>query len=328
MSDTEFSNNGVVGLVDHVTKSFGEVVAVSDVSFSIQQGHIMGFIGPNGSGKTTSIRMLLGLTKPQSGIVRLLGEEPFFNNKMKQIVGYMPEKDLSPRWITANDYLTSLGRYQLPKEVAKKRAKEVLEELDLTDVAKKKISQFSKGMKQRMKVAQALMHKPQLVIADEPFNGLDPVIRKNLFNLFEQYREENNTTFFISSHILFEVERLADQIVLLYKGRAIAQGSPRRIRALIQEQPHSIQIASPASKQLAKLLIDHSDYSSKLISSIQFLDNPQNIQQDQQLVVLTHQPTEFYSLVTDLVVEHDLLVREIKATDEGLENLFMTLTVG
>lgn len=321
-------DHSIIGIVDHVTKAFGDVVAVSDVNFSIEQGSIQGFLGPNGSGKTTCIRMLLGLTKPDTGIVRLYEDDPFVSTKIKNKIGYVPERDIIPRWISASDYLESLGRYQLTREESKKRMVEVLEEVDLSDVAKKKIRQFSKGMKQRMKIAQALMHKPELIIADEPFNGLDPIVRKSLFDLFRKYREEYNTTFFISSHILFEVERLADLIILLYKGRTIAQGSPHRIRAMMQEQPHSISISSPQSKEFAKLLIDHSSEDNSLISSISFFGNPHVDDQKQGLIILTRQPTNFYSLVTDLIVDHGLLVKEIKATDEGLENLFMSLTVG
>jgi len=322
------NNNNIIGIVDHVTKGFGDVIAVSDVSFSIQKGKITGFLGPNGSGKTTCIRMLLGLTRPEAGMVRLYNEDPFFSRKVKQITGYVPERDIVPNWITAEEYLTTFSRYQLPREEAKKRVNIVLEEVDLQTVAKKKIKQFSKGMKQRMKIAQALLHKPKLIIADEPFNGLDPLIRRNLFSLFENYREDYDTTFFISSHILFEVEKLADQIILLYKGRTIAEGSPNRIRALMQEQPHSISISSPSSKKIAKLLIDHTGEDNSLIKSISFFGETKIENQKQGIIVLTHQPVEFYNLVTDLVVDNGILVKEIKATDEGLENLFMSLTVG
>lgn len=315
----------LVATLNRVTKAFGQVVAVSDVSFAIPNGAIMGFLGPNGAGKTTSIRLLLGLIRPQQGVVRVFGRNPFADMPLKQYVGYVPEVEPFPRWVKAESYLESLARYQLTREVAKKRAREVLEQMDLGEVGNKRIKQFSKGMKQRMKIAQALLHKPRLVIADEPFNGLDPVIRRLMFDVFRQYNEENNTTFFVSSHILFEVERLADQIVLLYKGRTIAQGAPLKIRAMLQEQPHSIQISTPATKQLATLLIQHG-MDEQLLSSIEFQQDKRT--QKHSLIILTQNPSQLYHLLTDLVVDHSLIVHELRATDEGLENLFKTLTVG
>lgn len=314
------------GFLENVTKSFGEVVAISDVSFSIKKGSIMGFLGPNGSGKTTSIKLLLGLTKPQTGNVQLLGKDPFTSTDLKQNVGYVPERDCFYKFLTANDYLVALGRYYMPKSIAEKRSLEVLEELDLLESKNKKITNFSKGMKQRIKIGQSLMHNPKLIIADEPFNGLDPIIRKSLFDLFEQYRNENGTTFFLSSHILFEIERLATQIIILYKGRTIAEGNPHKIRELIQEQPHSISITTSKIQEFAKLLIENNDKSNKLISSMQFSNS--EVELEKKLEVLTHSPKEFYSLVTDLVVDNNIVIKEIKATDEGLENLFKSLTVG
>lgn len=313
------ASNNILASLETVTKSFGDVVAVSEVSFYIPEGSIMGFLGPNGSGKTTSIRMLLGLTRPDTGKVSLYGQNPFTDLPVKQITGYVPERDLLYRWITAKDYLTSFGRYQLPKEEAKKRALTVLDEVGLGEVANKRINTFSKGMRQRMKVAQSLVHKPTLIVADEPFNGLDPVVRANLFDLIRHYRQEYGTTFFISSHILFEVERLANNIVLLYKGRTIAQGSPKGIRQMIQEQPHSIQITTKDVKPLIKLLVDH----DAPIRSIELATVDSHT-----FEVQTHKPTDFYKLLTNLVVDNNLVVQELRATDEGLESLFRTLTVG
>ncbi|MHA1910847.1 MAG: hypothetical protein ACTSYA_04035, partial [Candidatus Kariarchaeaceae archaeon] len=181
--------------------------------------------------------------------------------------------------------------------------------------------------KQRMKIAQSFIHKPALVIGDEIFNGLDPLIRHNMFELIEHYRSEYNTTFFLSSHILFEVEKLTDKIILLYKGRTIAQGSPMKIRELIQDQPHSIQITTDDNKKLASLLINYKEsIDDKTISSIHFQNDTRT--NDKQLLVLTHNPRQFYEQLTILVVENEITVRELRSTDEGLENLFKTLTTG
>ncbi len=316
-------NSNAIGKVQNAIKSFGEVVAVSDASFTIEEGTTMGFLGPNGSGKTTSIRMLLGLLKPQSGSVTLFGENPFNNHKIKNLLGYIPEEYAFPKWMKAEEYLINLGRFNLPKSLAIQRAREVLDEVQLADVAQKRIVQFSKGMKQRMKIAQALLHTPKLVIGDEPFNGLDPVLRKRMFEIINSYRKQYGTTFFVSSHILFEVENLANKIVLLYKGRTIAQGSAKRIREMIADQPHQILISSEKIRSLANILINNAD--DKTVSGIQFTRNFNN---EEQLIISTLNPREFYSLVTDVIVDHNIPLSELRATDEGLENLFKSLTVG
>ena len=313
--------------VKNVTKSYGDVVAVSDVSFQIPKGEIMGFLGPNGSGKTTSIKMLLGLTRPQAGYVTVLGENPLTNRKIKYQIGYVPETDCFYKWITAFDFLEHFSRFQLPREQAKKRTTEILQEIGLAEVANKRIQTFSKGMKQRMKLGQALIHNPSFVIADEPFNGLDPIVRKQFFDIMTKYSELYQTTWFVSSHVLFEVERLAKNIILLYKGRTIAQGSPSRIRSMIQEQPHSIQITSPVTKELVKLLINQADFNN-IISSLEFMNYQKDNQDSSTFTIETKNPIRLYQLLTDLVVDYNLPISEIKPTDEGLEAIFKTLTVG
>ncbi len=314
----------VIASLNHVTKAFGEVVAVSEASFSVEKGKITGFLGPNGAGKTTSIKMILGLTRPQKGRVTLFGKDPFYNSSLKHILGYIPEIEVFPKWMKARDYFYWLGRFQLTREEAFRRTDEILKEIGLEDVANKRIQKFSRGMKQRMKIGQALVHKPALIIGDEPFNGLDPVIRRNMIDLFKDYTRKYNSTFFISSHILFEMEKFSETVILMYKGRTIAQGSPIRIREMIEDQPHSIQITVKDSKKLATLLINNAD--EEIISQIKFQKDIRS--NENQLVVLTNEPREFYSLVTDLVCDYKIPIKEIKATDEGLENLYKTLTIG
>jgi len=314
----------VIAKLDHVTKAFGEVVAVSEASFSVEKGKITGFLGPNGAGKTTSIKMILGLTRPQQGRVTLFGKDPFYNSSLKHFLGYIPEIEVFPKWMKARDYFFWLGRFQLTREEALRRADEILKEIGLEDVANKRIRKFSKGMKQRMKIGQALIHKPALIIGDEPFNGLDPVIRRNMIDLFKDYTRKYNSTFFISSHILFEMEKFSETVILMYKGRTIAQGSPIRIREMIDDQPHSIQITVKDSKKLSTLLINNAD--EEIVSQIKFQKDIHS--NENQLIVLTNEPREFYSLVTDLVCNHEIPITEIKATDEGLENLYKSLTKG
>jgi ABC-type multidrug transport system ATPase subunit len=316
----------ILGNLKHVTKTFGEVVAVSDTSFSIEKGSIVGFLGPNGSGKTTSIEMLLGLIKPDGGEVRLFGRNPFTDNRINNLIGYVPEEGIFPKYFTAYNYLYTMGRFNLDKETAKTRALEVLSEIGLYDVKDKRIRQFSKGMKQRIKIGQALLHKPALVIADEPFNGLDPVVRRNMFNLIQHYRKEYKTTFVISSHILFEVEKLANTIILLYKGRTIAQGAPHRIRELIQDQPHSIEITAPDTKELSRLMIDKMNGEETVIRSINFSRGSRSDQN--QIIVETQNPRVFYKLFNEIVIEKNLVINEFRPIDEGLESLFKSLTVG
>jgi ABC-type multidrug transport system ATPase subunit len=318
------NNFEIIAKIDNVTKSFGDVVAISDASFSIEKGKITGFLGPNGAGKTTSIKMILGLIRPQKGKVRLFGKDPFYNSHIKQFLGYIPEVETIPNWMKARDYFYWLGRFHLTKKEAIRRTDEVLEEIGLLDVSNKHIKNFSKGMKQRMKIGQSLLHKPALIIGDEPFNGLDPVVRKKIFDLFKDYARKYNSTFFISSHILFEIEKISEKVILMYKGRTIAQGSPIRIREMIDDQPHSIQITVKNSKKLSTLLINNAN--ENVVSQIKFQKDVRS--NEDQLVVLTNEPREFYSLITDLVCDHEISILEIKATDEGLQNLYKSLTIG
>jgi ABC-2 type transport system ATP-binding protein len=312
-----------IGTLENVIKSFGEVVALSDISFSIERGQISGFLGPNGSGKTTSIQLLLGLSRPSSGKTTLFGVDPFTNSQVNNLVGYISEEGIFPRWMTAFDYLYSLARFNMNDEEAKTRAEEVLKEIELEDVADKHIRKFSKGMRQRIKIGQALISKPALIVGDEPFNGLDPVVRAHMFDLFRKYNQEYNTTFFISTHILFEVERLADKIILVYKGRTIAQGSPQRIREMIHDQPHTIQIISKNSREMARVLVDNC--STREVSSINFIDGTMD---EGTLQIKTLEPKLFYNKLTDLVLDHHLSIQEVRPTDEGLETLFKSLTIG
>ncbi len=318
----DLESMNLIGWLDHVIKSFGDVVAVSDVSFAIPKGKLMGFLGPNGAGKTTSIKLLLGLLRPMQGEVRLFGRDPFKESWIKQHVGYVPEGDVFPRWMKTENFLYQLTRYSLTPTEAKKRTREVLEQVELAEVAKKRIVLFSKGMKQRIKIAQALAHHPYLIIADEPFNGLDPMMRHKMYDLFQHYQEEYQTTFFVSSHILFEVERLADQIILLYRGRTIAQGSPRRIRELMHELPHSIAITTPEVITLGKLLLDYLE--DVQLSELEFKKSVLGNQP--QLIVETRNPIQLYRVLTEIVADHEIPVMEVQATNEGLENLYQALT--
>ncbi len=311
-----------IAFLDGVTKSFGQVVALSDLTLSIEEGKIVGFLGPNGAGKTTTIKLLLGLIRPNRGIVRLFGRDPFDDYLVKKHVSHIPENDCFYPWITAKDFLIHLASYTMPHEAAKRRAYEVLAEVGLTHVAEKRIKQFSKGMRQRMKIAQAIINEPRLIIGDEPFNGLDPLVRKQMYDLFLKYKEERGITFFISSHILFEVERLAEKIILIYKGRTIAHGDPIKIREMMLDRPHSILIRTPKPKELAKELIDY----DHIIKSVTFQFN-QNTGEP-ELIVLTHTPGNFYEGITEIAAKKGITITTLKPTDDGLEALFKILTQG
>lgn len=317
-------NYDIIGEVSHVTKSFGEVVALSDISFAIERERIIGFLGPNGAGKTTSIKLLLGLSKPQTGFVNLYGVNPFINTEVKRLVGYIPEEVTFPSWITPRTYLQYLNQFQMSYESAKKRTEEVLKEVDLLNVAKKPVRQFSKGMKQRFKIALALGTQPALIIGDEPFNGLDPVVRANMFDLISKYNQEYGTTFLISSHILFEVEHLADRIILVYKGRSIAQGSPPRIRKLIVDQPHQIKIVTDQHKSLATALINASDVLA--VNSVTFAKNSFTTATD--VLVSTLNPNVFYQNFNEIIATSNIYIYEFGPMEDGLENLFKSLTTG
>ena len=225
-----------------VSRRFGDVMAVDNLTLSLGAGEIMGFLGANGAGKTTTIKMLLGLIRPSSGTVSVLGGDPS-DAKVRAKIGYMPEIAYYYPYLNARELLAFYGGLcGMDGKTIRARTDELLETVGLSDAAKRPLKTYSKGMLQRAGIAQALLHDPDLLVLDEPFTGLDPLARIHFRELMHRLREQGKSIFF-SSHELGETELLCDKVAIMKAGRAVYQGPVR-------------QLAGDGEKNLERLFLE------------------------------------------------------------------------
>jgi len=303
--------------IENVSKSFGDVVAVSRLSMSVKFGSVTGFLGPNGAGKSTTLKLIMGEIRPDTGSIQVNGEDPLNNAPLKEKIGYVSEhEDLYP-WMKGKQFVTSLAKLLLPRERAELAAKEAIKQVGLS-VKGKRIRAYSKGMKQRLKVAAAIVHNPELLILDEPFGGLDPLGRRDMKELISELHQQG-VTVLISSHILYELEQMSTRMVLIHRGQRLAEGAPSDILNLIDQFPHQILLRAPYSElqQLSKLLIEEN-----IVKSITF--NPDKDPKD--LVIITETPSKFYPTVTQLIAKNGLLIRHLESQTDNIEAIFDYLT--
>jgi ABC-2 type transport system ATP-binding protein len=227
--------------LNHISKSFGAVKAVDDVSFSVEKGEIFGLLGPNGAGKTTAIRVLLDIFKPESGTVSILGGA--MDEAKKNRVGYMPEERGLYQDIPLERCLVYLGTLKgMSQALARQRMGEYLERFDLAAHKKKKVKELSKGMQQKAQLIVTLMHQPEMLIVDEPFSGLDPVNTQMVKDLLIEQRERG-ATILMSTHQMHQVEELCDRLVLIDHGRTVLYGGLDEIRR--QFSGHAVLVRTP-----------------------------------------------------------------------------------
>lgn len=216
--------------IEGLTKKFGELIAVDHLSLSVKKGSVFGFLGPNGAGKTTTLRLLMGLAKPTSGTAKILGRDihkNMFDIRMR--IGYLPDVPSFYSWMIAREYLMFVGAlFNIPGRELDKRIDSLLKFADLSGV-KTKIGGYSRGMKQRLGLAQAMVNKPEVLFLDEPTSALDPIGRKEVLDMIESLAEE--TTVFFSTHILSDVERVCDTIAILNKGRLMTESNLEELKS-------------------------------------------------------------------------------------------------
>ena len=239
-------------VLDRVSRWYGNVVAVNDISFSLAPG-VTGLLGPNGAGKTTLLHMLAGLLRPSSGTVRIAGEVAWRNPAVYRSIGLVPEREAVHAFLTGREFARLAANLQrLPDAAA--AADRAIRIVDLEAAADRPVGTYSKGMRQRAKIAAALVHDPAILLLDEPFNGMDPRQRLHMMDLLRQMAEEGRTILF-SSHILEEVERLADGILVIHAGRLAAAGDYREIRRLMTDRPHTFVVRSSDDRALAAAMM-------------------------------------------------------------------------
>jgi ABC-2 type transport system ATP-binding protein len=238
--------------VSEVSRWYGNVVAVNDISFSIGPG-ITGLLGPNGAGKSTLLHMLAGFLRPSSGEVRILGRPAWGNTEMYRDIGIVQERESVYDTMTGYDFVRLSARLQrLPN--AHEATQRAIERVQMTQAQGRRTGGYSKGMKQRIKIAAAIVHDPRILLLDEPFNGADPGQRLQMMDMLRAMAAEGRTILF-SSHILEEVERLGDRVLVIVAGRLAASGDFRAIRRLMTDRPHTFAIESSDNRVLASALM-------------------------------------------------------------------------
>jgi ABC-2 type transport system ATP-binding protein len=295
--------------LDHVSRWYGNVVAVNDVSFALGPG-VTGLLGPNGAGKTTLLHVLAGLLAPSAGTVRVAGRLTFGDPSIYRLVGLVPEREAVPGYLTGREFVRLNADLQ---GIAHPRAAtdRAIGTVELGDAADRAIGTYSKGMRQRIKLASALVHEPQVLLLDEPFNGMDPRQRLHMMDLLRRMAAEGRAILF-SSHILEEVERLAEAVLVVYAGRLAASGDFRSIRRLMTDRPHRFTIRSSDDRGLAAALLAH-----PAVFGVDLLDG--------RLAVQASDLTGFARGLAPIARSAGIRLHELTATDDTLESVFSYL---
>jgi len=297
---------------EHLSKWYGQVIGLNDVNVSVPKG-ITGLLGPNGAGKSTFMKLITGQLKPSKGSVRVLGEEIWGNPGLYFRIGFCPEQDAFYERMTGLQWVTALVRLNgLGEKEADEAARIALDRVDLLSAADKKIGAYSKGMRQRVKLAQALVHDPELLILDEPLSGMDPIMRRKTIRLIKDWARAGKSIL-VSSHILHEIEAMTSNILLIHNGRILAEGNVHQIRDLIDTHPHTVYIKANDPRALAR----------------QFLadDNVLSLKFDPgALIIQTARPEAFYARLTELAASGEAgPVDEVTSPDDNLQAVFQYL---
>lgn len=296
-----------------LSKWYGEVIGLNNVTATIGRG-ITGLVGANGAGKSTLMSLAMGQLRPSKGTIRVLGRKVWDNPAVLAKIGYCPEGD--PFWLdlTGFEFVRFLARASgLSVRAARQAAHQAVEQTGMTEHARRAIKGYSKGMRQRIKIAQALAHRPSLLILDEPLTGADPVARHDLADLFRNLAEQG-VDILISSHVLHEVEALTRQILLIDHGRIAAHGDLQTVRRTLHDRPHAIRVRLDRLREMAAALAGL-DFVTGMSMS------PPDV-----LIIETTKPERLYERLPGLILEGDMTVREIAAADESLEAVFGYLT--
>ncbi len=293
--------------VDGVSRWFGSVVAVSEISFEIRPG-ITGLLGPNGAGKTTLLRMMTGLAAPSSGTVTVLGQPVRDNPPLYRRLGVMSEHETVYGFMKGREFVRMMGRLRGVEnlEAAVDRA---IELVDLAEAQHRPMDTYSRGMRQRMRLAGTLVHDPEILILDEPLNGADPRQRVHFKHLLRQLAEAGRTIV-LSSHILEEVEELADTVLLIVNGKLAASGGFRAIRAALNQRPYHVRVLCDAPRRLAAQVVN--------LGSVDAV----NVDPDGALVVLSRNVQDLQIELPRLAQQSSIRLRRVEPLDDSLESVF------
>lgn len=297
---------------EHLSKWYGQVSGLNDVTISIPPG-VTGLLGPNGAGKSTLMKLLTGQLRPSTGTIRVFGEAIWRNPAQYRRLGFCPEQDAFYERMTGRDWVSALaGLHGMEQAAAATAAEAALKAVDMLDVADRKIGAYSKGMRQRIKLAQAIVHDPELLVLDEPLSGMDPVMRRRTIHLVREWAGRGKSVI-VSSHVLHEIEAMTATIVLMHNGRIIAEGDVHQIRALIDAHPHRVVIRAADPRALAQRLLVDDD-----VSSFRF--------EGDALIVETANPDSFYARLTEVAASGEAgSIEEVSSPDDNLQAVFSYL---
>ncbi len=298
---------------DGVSKWYGNVIGLNKLTLHIPAG-VTGLLGPNGAGKSTLLQLATGQLRPSQGTVRVFGQDVWDNPALNRVIGLCPEQDSFYEWMTGHDFVRTCARLSgMTRQEAILAADKAMDRVGMTEHMNRAVRGYSKGMRQRTKLAQALVHEPRVLFLDEPLTGTDPVARRDLIDVIREMGT-GGCSVLVSSHVLHEIQSLTQRIVLLHRGRLVAEGHVREIRNLIDKHPHRIVLVCDKTRELAAKLAVYDD-----VDGIKFLDRGAG------LLVETRQPDAFYARLPGLALSDGLAVREVYSEDDNLEAVFKYL---
>ncbi|VTS03408.1 abc transporter : ABC transporter related protein OS=Isosphaera pallida (strain ATCC 43644 / DSM 9630 / IS1B) GN=Isop_2113 PE=3 SV=1: ABC_tran [Gemmata massiliana] len=298
---------------DGVSKWYGNVIGLNKLTLHVPAG-VTGLLGPNGAGKSTLLQLATGQLRPSQGAVRVFGQDVWDNPGLNHLIGLCPEQDAFYEWMTGHDFVRTCARLSgMSRRDATKAANRAMEMVGMTEHMYRGVRGYSKGMRQRTKLAQAMVHNPRVLFLDEPLTGTDPVARRDLIDVVRGLGA-SGCSVVVSSHVLHEIQSLTPRIVLLHRGRLVAQGHVREIRDLIDKHPHRIVLVCEQYRALAAKLATCAD-----VDGIKF------IERESSLVVETRQPDAFYARLPELAATGGLSLREVYSEDDNLEAVFKYL---
>ena len=300
----------------NVSRFYGEVLGINNVSLTIPPG-ITSLVGPNGSGKTTLMNLMTGLIRPTQGEIRVLGIAPDHPEKLCRVVGYCAQYDAFPKGLTGYQFIYSYLRvFGMSHAECDQRTVTALQMVGLSDAANRTVAAYSKGMRQRIKLAQAIAHDPQVMVLDEPLNGLDPLARSEAIALFRQWGEKGRHVI-VSSHILHEVDQISDQVILLSQGYVVAEGQIQGVRSEVKDQPMQILVRCDRPAMLAARLFQQDHIVEAKIHA-----------DGKGLLLRTKDADSFYLLLNRVILDSGLEVESVAPADDDVNSVYQYLIGG
>jgi ABC-2 type transport system ATP-binding protein len=298
---------------DAVSKWYGNVIGLNNVTLRIPSG-VTGLLGPNGAGKSTFLQLATGQLRVSQGTVRVLGHAVWNKPALNRFVGLCPEQDAFWEWMTGYDFAHTCARLSgLKGGEARDAALKAMEAVRMTENMNRAIRGYSKGMRQRTKIAQAMVHDPEILFLDEPLSGTDPVARRDLMDIIQGLADQGKSVI-VSSHVLHEVQSMTPNIVLLNKGRLVAEGHVRQIRGLIDKYPHRIVLIGEDYRSIAARVVAYDD-----VVGLKMMPKEKGV------MVETNAPDRFYGRLPEIALSNGTPIHEVYSEDDNLEAVFKYL---